>query len=49
MRSNLAQAGGHVNLQRFKLMVKQNIVGGLPKFEIKKVMPKICEACQLGK
>jgi hypothetical protein len=31
------------------LMVKQNLVGGLPKFETKEVMPKIYEACQLGK
>jgi hypothetical protein len=23
---------GHVNLQRLKLMEKQNLVGGLPKF-----------------
>jgi hypothetical protein len=26
---------GHVNLQRLKLMEKQNLVGGLPKFGIK--------------
>jgi hypothetical protein len=40
---------GHVNLQRLKLMEKQNIVGGLPKFGIEEVMLKVCEACQLGK
>ncbi len=39
----------HVNLQRFKLMEKQNLVGGLPKFRTKEVMSKVCEACQLGK
>ncbi len=27
---------GHVNFQRFKLMGKQNLVGGLPWFEIPK-------------
>jgi hypothetical protein len=36
---------GHVNLQRFKLMEKQNLVGGLPKFGTKEVMSKVCEAC----
>jgi hypothetical protein len=40
---------GHVNLQLFKLMEKQNLVGGLPKFGTKEVMSKVCEACQLGK
>jgi hypothetical protein len=40
---------GHVNLQRFKLMEKQNLVGGFPKFGIEKVMSEVCEACQLGK
>jgi len=39
----------HVNLQCFKLMEKQNLVGGLPKFGIEEVMLKVCEACQLGK
>ncbi len=33
---------GHVNLQHFKLMEKQNLVG-LPKFGTKEVMPKVCE------
>ncbi len=40
---------GHVNLQRLKLMKKQNLVRGLPKFGIEEVMSKVCEACQLGK
>jgi len=40
---------GHVNFQRLKLMEKQNLVGGLPKFGTEKVMSKVCEACQLGK
>ncbi len=40
---------GHVNLQRFKLMEKQNLVGGLPKFGTEEVMSKVCETCQLGK
>jgi len=40
---------GHVNLQRLKLMEKQNLVGGLPKFGTDEVMSKVCEACQLGK
>jgi len=40
---------GHVNLQRLKLMEKQNLVEGLPKFGTEEVMSKICEACQLGK
>jgi hypothetical protein len=40
---------GHVNLQRLQLMEKQNLVGGLPKFETEEVMSKVCEACQLGK
>jgi hypothetical protein len=39
----------HVNLQRLKLMEKQNLVGNLPKFGTKEVMLKVCEACQLGK
>jgi hypothetical protein len=40
---------GHVNFQCLKLMEKQNLVGGLPKFGKKKVMSKVCETCQLGK
>jgi hypothetical protein len=40
---------GHVNLQRFKLMEKQNLVGGLLKFGTEEVMLEVCEACQLGK
>jgi hypothetical protein len=40
---------GHVNFQRFKLMEKQNLVGGLPKFGTEKVMSKVYETCQLGK
>jgi hypothetical protein len=40
---------GHVNLQRLKLMKKQNLVGGLPKFGTEEVMSKVCETCQLGK
>ncbi len=36
---------GHVNLQHLKLMEKQNLVGGLPKFGIEKVMSEVCEAC----
>jgi transposase InsO family protein len=40
---------GHVNLQRFKLMEKRNLVGGLPKFGTEEVMSEVCEACQLGK
>jgi hypothetical protein len=40
---------GHVNLQHFKLMDKQNLVGGLLKFGTKKVMSEVCEASQLGK
>jgi len=39
----------HVNLQCLKLMEKQNIVGGLPKFGTEKVMSEVCEAYQLGK
>jgi hypothetical protein len=39
----------HVNLQRLKLMDKQNLVGGLFKFGTKEVMSEMCEACQLGK
>jgi hypothetical protein len=30
-------------------MEKQNLVGGLPKFGINKVMLEVYEACQLGK
>jgi hypothetical protein len=40
---------GHVNLQRFKLMEKQNFVGSFPKFRTEEVMSEVCEACQLGK
>jgi hypothetical protein len=40
---------GHVNLQRLKLMEKQNLVGGLLKFGTEEVMLKVCKACQLGK
>jgi hypothetical protein len=40
---------GHVNLQRLKLMEKQNLIGGLPKFGTEEVMLEVCEACQLGK
>jgi hypothetical protein len=40
---------GHVNLQRLKLMEKQNLVGGLLKFGTEKVMLEVYEACQLGK
>jgi hypothetical protein len=40
---------GHVNLQRLKLMEKQNLVGGLPKFGTEEVMSEVCEARQLGK
>jgi hypothetical protein len=40
---------GHVNLQRLKLMEKQNLVGGLPKFGIEEVMSEVCETCQWGK
>jgi len=29
---------GHVNLQRFKLMEKQNLIGDLPKFGTEEVM-----------
>ncbi len=29
----------HVNFQHLKLMEKQNLIGGLPKFGTKKVMP----------
>jgi len=39
----------HVNLQRLKLMEKQNLVRGFPKFGTEKVMSKVCEACQSGK
>jgi len=40
---------GHVNLQRFKLMEKQNLVRSLPKFRIQEVTSEVCETCQLGK
>ncbi len=40
---------GHVNLQRLKLMEKQNLVESLLQFGIEEVMSKVCEACQLGK
>jgi hypothetical protein len=33
----------HVNLQHLKLMEKQNLVRGLPKFGTEEVMPKVCE------
>jgi hypothetical protein len=36
---------GHVNIQRLKLMEKQNLVGGLPKFGTEEVMSEVCEAC----
>jgi len=32
---------GHVNLQRLKLMEKQNLVGGLPKFGTEEVMLEV--------
>jgi hypothetical protein len=34
---------GNVNFQRFKLMEKQNLVRGLPKFGTKEVMSEVCE------
>jgi hypothetical protein len=40
---------GHVNLQHLKLMEKQNLVGGLPKFGTEEVMSKVYETWQLGK
>jgi len=40
---------GHVNLQCFKLMKKQNLVGCFPKFGTEEVMSEVCETCQLGK
>ncbi len=40
---------GHVNLQRFKLMEKQNLVGNLFKFGIEEAMSEVYETCQLGK
>jgi hypothetical protein len=40
---------GHVNLQHLKLIEKQNLVRGLPKFGIEEVMLEVCESCQLGK
>ena len=39
---------GHVNVQRLKTMQSQNVVAGLPNFQISG-MQKVCEACQLGK
>jgi hypothetical protein len=39
----------HVNFQHFKLMEKQNLVGGLPKFRTEEVMSQVCKTCQLGK
>jgi len=38
----------HINFQRLKLMEKQNLIGGFPKFGIEKVMSKVCEACPIG-
>jgi len=35
----------HVNLQHLKLMEKQNLVGGFPKFGTKEAMSKVCETC----
>jgi hypothetical protein len=40
---------GHVNLQRLKLMEKQNLVGGFPKSGTEEVMSEVCKTCQLGK
>ncbi len=40
---------GHVNFQCLKLMEKQNLVRGLPKFGTKEMMLKVCQTCQLGK
>jgi hypothetical protein len=40
---------GCVNLQCLKLMEKQNLVGGFPKFGTKEVLSKVCETCQLRK
>jgi hypothetical protein len=34
---------GHVNLQRLKLVEKQKLVGGLPKFGTEEVMSEVCE------
>jgi hypothetical protein len=39
----------HVNFQHLKLIEKQNLVGGFPKFGTKEMMLKVYEACQLGK
>jgi hypothetical protein len=36
---------GHVNLQRLKLMEKQNLVEGLPKFGTKEVMLEVYATC----
>jgi hypothetical protein len=36
---------GHVNLQRLKLMEKQSLVGGLPRFGTEEVMLEVCETC----
>jgi hypothetical protein len=40
---------GHVNFQCLKLMEKQILVGGLPKFGTEEVVLEVCEAHQLGK
>jgi hypothetical protein len=40
---------GHVNIHCFKSMENQNLVGGLPKFEAKEVMLKVCETYQIRK
>jgi hypothetical protein len=40
---------GHVNFQHLKLMEKQNLVGGLPKFGTVEVMSKVYETRQLVK
>ncbi len=39
---------GHVNFQHLKLMEKQNLVGGLPKFGKKKVMSKVVKHANWG-
>jgi hypothetical protein len=36
---------GHVNIQRLKLIEKQSLIGGVPKFGIKEVIQNIYEAC----
>jgi hypothetical protein len=38
---------GHLNLQSFKMMEEQNLVGGL--LGTQEVMLEVCETCQLGK